>query len=99
MGFERSGGAVNVRYVANCLPGRLALPTRFLMAHSHALLAELAAGDHWRQHPDDAPTDITVVHLHDVDGQDLGLFEVRHELCSVYTAAPLGPLKKTGPVE
>ncbi|QLG95744.1 hypothetical protein HZF02_29210 [Pseudomonas yamanorum] len=52
-------------------------------------LAELAAGAHWRDHPEDIPTSITVVHLQDVDGHDLGLFEVRCEGIPVFTATQL----------
>lgn len=80
---------MNLYYCANTLPGEFCLPTQYVDRCSAEDLAELAAADHWRDHPNDIPALITVVHLHDVDGHDLGLFEVRCEQRPVFTASPL----------
>jgi hypothetical protein len=78
-----------IRYVANKLPGELALPTSYVYQRTPEDLAELAAAAHWRDHPEDTPTFVTVVHMRDVDGHDLGLFEVRCEQRPVFTASQL----------
>lgn len=78
-----------IRFVANNLPGELPLPTSYVDQCSAEDLAELAAAAHWRDHPGDRPTFVTVVHMRDVDGHDLGLFEVRCERRSVFTASQL----------
>lgn len=78
-----------IRYSANALPGTLTLSVGYLMLCTNEGLAELAATAHWQDHPEDKPTDITVIHLQDVDSRDLGLFEVRYELRQVFTACPL----------
>lgn len=78
-----------IRYSANVLPGQLMLPNGYVEMCTAEDLAELAAGAHWRDHPEDTPTMITVVHLLDVDGHDLGLFEVRCEGIPVFTARQL----------
>jgi len=77
---------MNLHYCANTLPGTFCLPTQFVENCTPEALAELAAADHWRDHPDDTPTLVTVVHLHNVDGHDLGVFEVHCEQRRVYTA-------------
>lgn len=79
-----------IHYVANKLPGELPLPSSYVEQRSPEDLAELAAAAHWRDHPEDTPTFVTVVHMRDVDGQDLGLFEVRCEQRSIFTASHLG---------
>ena len=76
-------------YSANALIGRLCLPTRYSENCRAEDLAELAAAEHWRAHPDSRPTRVTVVHLHNVEGRDLGLFEVRCERRPVFTACQL----------
>lgn len=91
--------AIYMHYAANCMPGRMRLIPECDTGQPITWLAELAARDHWHQHPQDEPTDITVVHLHDVYGKDHGLFEVRHERVSSYRAVPLGPVEKQGLVE
>jgi len=76
-------------YRANTLPGELSLPRWYLDNCRAEDLAELAAADHWNAHPDDTPTSVTVVHLHNVEELDLGLFEVRCEQRPVFTACAL----------
>lgn len=78
-----------MHYTANTLFGYLQLPTDYLDQCTAGCLAELAAEDHWRAHPEDPPTLITMVHLHQVNGHDLGMFEVRCEQRSVFTARQL----------
>jgi hypothetical protein len=76
-------------YRANTLPGEFSLPRWYFENCRAEDLAELAAADHWRAHLDDIPTPVTVVHLHNVEDQDLGLFEVRCEQRLVFTACAL----------
>ncbi|MFL6969014.1 hypothetical protein ACJ6X8_22535 [Pseudomonas alvandae] len=76
-------------YWANTLPGELSLPQWYFDNCRAEDLAELAAADHWGAHPDDAPTPVTIVHLHNVEDRDLGLFEVRCEQRPVFTACAL----------
>ncbi|WP_285419312.1 hypothetical protein [Pseudomonas sp. efr-133-TYG-5] len=52
-------------------------------------LAELTTAQHWRAHPHDTPSHVTVVHLKDVAGSDEGLFEVRCDWQPIYTATRL----------
>lgn len=80
---------MKIRYSANALCGQLLLPTNYVDSCTPEGLAELATGAHWRDHPEDTPTLVTVVHLQDVDGHDLGLFEVRCEQRPVFTASQL----------
>lgn len=78
-----------IRYSANTLIGELPLPTWYVELSTAENLAEMASAAHWRDHPEETPTFITVVHLQDVDGYDLGLFEVRCEQRPVFTASLL----------
>lgn len=78
-----------IRYVANALPGQMLLPDSYVDMCTPEDLAELATSAHWLDHPEDTPTLITVVHMRDVDGHDLGLFEVRCEQRPVFTASQL----------
>lgn len=78
-----------IHYSANALPGRLLLPDSYVDMLTPESLAELSTIAHWQDHPEDTPTLITVVHVQDVDGHDLGLFEVRCEQRPVFTASPL----------
>lgn len=78
-----------IRYSANTLPGQLPLPANYVDQCSVEALAELAAAMHWKDHPEDTPTFVTVVHLQDVDGHDVGLFEVRCEQRPIFTASLL----------
>jgi hypothetical protein len=77
---------MEIRYVANMLPGRLSLPTLYVYDRTAEELAEIAAAAHWRDHPEDRPTPITVVHIENVEGRDLGVFEVRCEWTPIFTA-------------
>jgi hypothetical protein len=79
---------MKIRYSANTLTGQLLLPTNYVDRCTSKDLAELAASAHWLDHPNDTPTTITIVHLLEVDGHDLGLFEVRCEQRPVFTASP-----------
>lgn len=78
---------MKIRYSANALNGSLQLPSFYVDLCTVEELAELAAIGHWQDHPEETPTQITVVHLLDVDGQDLGVFEVRCEQRPVFTAS------------
>lgn len=78
-----------IRYRANDLSGELPLPSAYVDLCTCEELAELAASWHWKDHPEDTPTFITVVHLRDVYGHDLGLFEVRLEQRPIFTARKL----------
>lgn len=80
---------MTLHYRANALIGHLCLPTWYVENRTAEDLAELVAADHWRAHPDSRPTFVTVVHLHNVEGRDLGLFEVRCERRPVFTARAL----------
>lgn len=80
---------MTLHYSANALIGTFCLPIQCVENCRAEDLAELAAADHWRAHPDSRPTFVTVVHLHNIEGRDLGLFEVRCERRPVYTASAL----------
>lgn len=80
---------MRIRYCANALPGSLNMPVQFVESSTAEQLAELAAAMHWRDHPEDSPTVITALHLADVDGRDLGLFEVRCEMQPIFKATLL----------
>lgn len=80
---------MEIRYCANTLPGQFCLPVAYAENRTAEDLAELAAAMHWKDHPEDSPTLITAVHLQDVDGCDLGLFEVRCEMQPIFTATLL----------
>lgn len=78
-----------IRYSANTLLGQLPLPSSYVGLCTPEDLAELAALAHWQDHPEESPTFITVIHLQDVNGHDLGLFEVRCEQHPVFSASQL----------
>lgn len=78
-----------IRYSANALIGELPLPTWYVELSTAENLAEMAAAAHWREHPEDTPTPITVIHLQDVDSDDLGFFEVSCQLVPTFTACQL----------
>lgn len=80
---------MRIRYCANTLPGSLHMPVQFVENSTAEQLAELAAAMHWKDHPEDSPTLITAIHLADVEGSDLGLFEVRCEMQPIFTATLL----------
>lgn len=80
---------MTVYYSANGISGSLSLPSLYLLNARAEDLAELAASMFWRDRPSELPTEVTLVHLQDVDGVDLGIFEVRRELRPVFTASAL----------
>ncbi|NBF05274.1 hypothetical protein GV819_23580 [Pseudomonas sp. Fl5BN2] len=80
---------MNIRYSANALNGSLQLPSYYVDLCTPEDLAEIVTIAHWQDHSEETPTIITVVHLLEVDGQDLGLFEVRCEQRPVFTASQL----------
>ncbi len=71
-----------LHYSANGLLGRVYLPAWYVEKGTAGEMAELAAADHWRAHLDSCPTFVTVVHLHNVEGHDLGYWR------SVASGAP-----------
>lgn len=80
---------MEIHFCANALPGRIHLPRSYVEDRTAEQLAEIAAAAHWRDHPEDTPTPITAIHLQDVGGVDLGLFEVRCEMQPIFTASLL----------
>ncbi|MCY1309920.1 hypothetical protein D9M70_600630 [compost metagenome] len=78
-----------IHFSVNGLPGNLALPAAFIEQRWANELAELVASDYWRHRPTEQPSTVTLVHLQNVDGADLGQFEVRREMHPVFTATPL----------
>ncbi|HBO3937246.1 TPA: hypothetical protein L4T48_000755 [Pseudomonas aeruginosa] len=78
-----------VFYVANGISCEIGLPSAYLVNATAADLAELMASDFWRHRPDELPSLVTLVHLVDVDGADLGLFEVRRDMRPVFTATAM----------
>jgi len=78
-----------IAYTANGAPGQMGLPDIYVEDLRPEDLAELVASDFWRHHPSETPTPVTLVHLEEVDGRNLGQFEVRREWRPVYTATPL----------
>lgn len=85
-----------VYYSANGVSGQLPLPSSFVEDCRAEDLAELAASDFWRNRPAETPPLMTLIHLRDVDGVDLGIFEVRRDMRPVFTATLLGPAGKGG---
>ena len=75
---------MNVEYTVNGKPGTLYKPATYLLVATPENLAELVASDFWRKYP--AAPEICQVHLQQVDGTDLGIFEVRSVTRPVFTA-------------
>ena len=75
---------MNVIYTVNGEAGSMHMPATYLLVARAEDLAELVASDFWRskQHP---PV-TCLVHLQNVDGTDLGIFEVRCVTRPVFTA-------------
>lgn len=67
----------------------MALPSVYLESARAEDLAELAAGMFWRERQGEAPWLVTLIHLQDVDGTDLGIFEVRRDMRPIFTATAL----------
>lgn len=78
-----------VYYCANGISCELALPSVYLETARAEDLAELAAGMFWRARQGEAPSLVTLIHLQDVDGKDLGIFEVRRDMRPTFTATAL----------
>lgn len=75
-----------VRYMVNGIDDTLRLPCVFLDRARPEDMAELAVSSFWRARPAEEPSDVSQVHLVDVMGVDLGVFEVRREMRPVFTA-------------
>lgn len=78
-------------YVANGISCQFGLPSSYVEDRTAQDLAELAAIDFWDMRRPEPPSLVTLVHLVDVDGKDLGLFEVRRDMRPVFTATALPP--------
>lgn len=78
--------SLTVQYQVNGVADRLSLPSVFLDRARPEDMAELAASCYWRNRPGEEPSDVSQVHLVDVQGVDLGTFEVRREMRPVFTA-------------
>lgn len=79
---------MNIRYTANDVEGTLPIGSTYLLYACAEDMAELVAITHWQARPHEQPAELTVVHLKDVDGVDLGKFDVRHKMHRIYTATP-----------
>ncbi|RMQ48770.1 hypothetical protein ALQ04_04303 [Pseudomonas cichorii] len=75
-----------IYYSVNGEPMSLSLPDGFIDRCRPLDLAEITAGDFWRNR---VPEPSCLVHLSDVEGRDLGVFEVRREMRPVFTASPV----------
>lgn len=78
-----------VYYCANGISGELQLPSVYLENARAEDLAELATSMFWRERQGEAPSLVTLIHLQDVDGKDLGIFEVRRDMRPIFTATAL----------
>lgn len=84
MGTEGGAGVI-VYFCANGISSEMGLPSVYL----ENARAELAAGMFWRERQGEAPSLVTLIHLQDVDGKDLGIFEVRRDMRPIFTATAL----------
>ncbi|MNJ64441.1 hypothetical protein D3C77_603900 [compost metagenome] len=75
---------MNVSYSVNGESAELYMPATYLLVARAEDLAELVASDFWRTHQ--GLPEVFQVHLQNVDGVDLGMFEVRSETRPVFTA-------------
>ena len=81
---------MRLTYCANGVAGHVDLPIACVEVMTGESLAELAASCHWReQRPAAQPSEVTRVHLQDLDGKELGMFEVWREMRPVFTARPV----------
>jgi hypothetical protein len=80
---------VIVYYGANGISGQIGLPSAYIDNCTAEDLAELVASDFWRHRPQEQASLVTLIHLMDVDGNDLGIFEVRRDMRPVFTASAL----------
>lgn len=88
MGTEGDADVI-VYYCANGISAELALPSVYLENARAEDLAELVTGMFWRSRQGEAPSLVTLIHLQDVDGKDLGTFEVKRDMRPVFTASAL----------
>lgn len=80
---------MKVFYSANGISGTLLITSLYLENARAEDLAELVTIDYWRSRPFETPSEVTLIHLQDVDGKDLGIFEVRRDMRPVFTATAL----------
>jgi len=80
---------MRVFYSANGKSGTLDITSVYLLTARAEDLAELATGLYWKNRPTEIPAEVTLIHLQDVDGVDLGNFEVRRQPSYVFTATAL----------
>jgi hypothetical protein len=80
---------VDIHYSVNGVSSLLKLPNWYTDECTPESLAELATGDFWRNRPTEAPTAISLVLLQNVDGKELGIFEVQRNMRPIFTASPL----------
>lgn len=78
-----------IAYTANGAPGHIHLPSNYVDDLRPEDLAELVASDYWGRRPSETPSLLTLIHLEEVEGRNLGQFEVRRDWRPVYTATPL----------
>lgn len=89
---------MDVFYSANGVSGQIGLPSSYLLNARAEDLAELVASDYWRHRPSEIPSIVTLIHLQDVDGVDLGIFEVRRDMRPVFSAIQLDGPQQGGAV-
>lgn len=77
---------MNIHYTANGVDGTLPIASAYLLYATAEDMAELVTITHWQAQPHVIPPEVTVIHLRNVDGVDLGKFDVRHKMHRVYTA-------------
>lgn len=77
---------MNILYTANGVEGSLPIASAYLLFATAEDMAELVTITHWMARPHEIPPEVTVVHLRNVDGVDLGIFNVRHQMHRVYKA-------------
>ncbi len=77
---------MNIHYTANGVNGTLPIASAYLLYATAEDMAELVTITHWQAQPHEIPPEVTVIHLRNVDGVDLGKFDVRHKMHRVYTA-------------
>lgn len=78
-----------LHYRVNDIPGQISLPANYVDNCTPEALAELVTSDFWRHRPSEIPMALNLVHLDNVDGHDLGEFEVVRDMRPVFTASPL----------
>ncbi len=79
---------MDIFYSVNGDAERITLPDHYYDVCTTANLAELITSCYWRQRPLDPPRKVSLIHLRQVDGSDMGKFEVVRNLRPIYTASP-----------